>query len=258
MFKPLRAILKSLASTLGTLTWSIVMLVIVLFLFSLILVIRVTSFLQEEPDQRDIVVGLHGETVVETVEATYGSVGLGLLHLFMCVTGGHDWSVYYDPLKPTGEINCIIFLFFIVFTQISVLNIILGIFVDDAMKNLLSDKEEKALEHADEQRQLSDTLREICQEIDVGGDGKITTEEFNKAVTNAKFKNFLETMDFKASELRDLLNILCSGKYTEGINIEAFVSLCMRFRGPASCMDMQMVLGAIGEVRESIASRNVQ
>jgi hypothetical protein len=249
MFKPLRAILKSLVSTVDTLGWSIVMLLVVLFLFALVLVIRVTSFLQEEPEMGQVVIGPHGVTVIDSIEESYGSVGLTVLHLFMCATGGNDWSNYYNPLKATGWVNCLIFLFFVAFTQVAVLNIILGIFVDDAMKNIIADKDEKAEEQADEQMRIADELREICHEVDAGHDGRLTPQEFKRAVTTPRFKTFLEMMDFRASEIQDFLALLCTGKERQGVNIDTFVNLCMRFRGPASCLDMQMVMAAIEDAK---------
>jgi hypothetical protein len=252
MIKPLRAILQSLMHTIDTLAWSIIMLLVILFLFALIIVIRVASFLQEEPGQGEVVIGENGETVKDTLEANYGSIGLTILHLFMCSTGGNDWSVYYDPLRPTGAINCLLFLFFIAFTQIALLNIILGIFVDDAMKNIIADKDEKAEEQADEQKRIADELREICQAVDAGQDGRLTPQEFKRAVTTPRFKTFLEMMDFRASEIQDFLALLCTGKEREGVNIDTFVNLCMRFRGPASCLDMQMVMAAIEDTKNFV------
>merc|ERR1740121_986568 len=121
-----------------------------------------------------------------------------MLHLFMCSTGGNDWSVYYEPLEPTGTINCGIFCFFIVFTQIALLNIILGIFVDDAMKNMMAEKDERALHHAEEQRQTARELRELCEELDTNGDNMLSMEEWRGAIRQDKFRNYLDMMDFRS------------------------------------------------------------
>merc|ERR1719188_805861 len=49
--KPLRALLASLTSTIGTLCWSLIMLTAVLYLFALIFVLRIASFLQTGFDE---------------------------------------------------------------------------------------------------------------------------------------------------------------------------------------------------------------
>jgi hypothetical protein len=225
------------------------MLFVILFIFALIIVIRVASFLQEEPGQGGAVVGENGETVTDILEANYGSIGLTILHLFMCSTGGNDWSVYYDPLRPTGAINCILFLFFIAFTQIALLNIILGIFVDDAMKNMVADKNERAEEYAEEQLQIASELREICYELDVNGDAKLSAAEWRRTVGSPKVQNYLELMGFRASEVKEFLDHMCEGAEDDTIHIETFVDMIMRFRGTASCFDMQVVLHAVEEVK---------
>jgi hypothetical protein len=258
MVKPLQAILQSIISTVDTLAWSIVMLVVILFLFALMIVIRAASFLEEEPGHGEAVIGENGETVKDTLEAHYGSVGLTILHLFICCTGG-DWSVYYDSLVPTGAINCTLFLFFIAFTQVALLNIILGVFVDDAMKIMLADRDERVQEHAEEQLQIESHLRRICYELDRNGDAMLSSVEMLSAVETPKIHNFLEMMGFRASEVKEFIEHMFAEGEDTLIDIETFVDMIMRFRGTASCFDMQMVLYAVEEVKALVeGAQNVR
>jgi hypothetical protein len=241
--KPLRAILKSLMSTVDTLAWSCIMLGLILFLFALVLVIRVASFFQDEnPLEYD-------SRLIERLGQNFGNIGVTMLHLFMCSTGGNDWSVYYEPLEPTGTINCSIFCFFIAFTQIALLNIILGIFVDDAMKNMMAEKEERAQHHAEEQRQTARELRELCEELDMNGDNMLSMKEWRRAMEKDKFRNYLDMMDFRSSEVADFLDLICENAEDGKVDIETFVGSCMRFKGSASCFDMQIVLHAVDELK---------
>ncbi|CAK0790248.1 unnamed protein product, partial [Prorocentrum cordatum] len=115
MVKPLRAILKSLFETLGTLFWSLTLLALILALFALIFVMRVASYMKDEGQSLD-------EDAAEALLSSYSSVGVTFRHLFEATTGGNDWIVFYSPLEPTGFVNCGIFYFFVAFTQIAVLN----------------------------------------------------------------------------------------------------------------------------------------
>merc|ERR1712048_1161998 len=83
--------------------------------------------------------------------AAYGSVSLAMLNLFKCGFGGREWNGFYEALVPTGVENRALFLFFVAFTQIAVLNIILGLFVDQAIKSMESEKDELAQKHADDE-----------------------------------------------------------------------------------------------------------
>lgn len=227
------------------------MLTIIILLFSLVIVAQVTTFLKDESGQGEIVMDQNGgRSLHDMLEASYGSIGLTMLHLFMCVTGGSNWSEYYFPLEPTGVINCMLFLLFVAFTQIALLNIILGIFVDGAMKNMEADKEEEAEKHADKQQNIANNLRELCYEMDGDGDGKLSTVEWRRAIKKPKVKKQLEVMNFRLSEVKEFLGHMCAGGEEDMIHIELFVDSIMRFRGSSSCFDMQMVLHSLNELKD--------
>jgi hypothetical protein len=134
------------------------------------------------------------------------------------------------------------------------LNIILGIFVDDAMKNMVLEKEERAEEHAAERKLIADELREICYELDANGDKMLSAAEWRRAVETRKLHTYLELAGFRASEVKEFLDHMLAGE-EEAIHIDMFVDLIMRFRGEATCWDMQMLLHAVEEVKASLPRR---
>merc|ERR1712087_989254 len=119
--------------------------------------------------------------------------------------------------------------------------------VDDAMKNMDPVKEKKALEHAKERQQTEAELRELCQEIDVEGHGKLTYEGWVAAIGRYELRSYLNMMDFRASEVMHFVEMMCKESPDGQVDIHTFVKGCMRFRGPASCFDMQNVLSAVRE-----------
>lgn len=250
MIRPLRELLVALLHTIDKLFWSIVLLILVMFLFSLAFVIRVTSFLTESG--HDDIVMSKGNTAKEALAEHFGSVSVTMVHLFMCITGGNDWSIYYMALEHTGTLNCMIFLLFIAFTEIALCNIILGIFVDSAIKNVVTDKDDKAERHAEEQQKVRARLLKLCYQLDEDGDGRLTPVEWRRAIRNARVKRHLEMMDFRASDVKQFIDYMCAGHDEEAIHIEKFVDSVLRFRGSSSCFDMQIVLHAIHELKTSL------
>ncbi|CAK0821191.1 unnamed protein product [Prorocentrum cordatum] len=252
MVKPLRAILKSLASTIGTLGWSVVMLSGILFLFALIFVLRVASYLEEQ--ELD---GSLDPQVRDGLLQTYGSVETTMRNLYICSTGGDDWIACFDPLLPTGAVNQWVFLGFVAFTQIAVLNIILGIFVDEAMRSMLAETSERAREHAEELLQTERELRALCVEADTDGNGKLTQGEWLMAVKTSRLKNYLHMLDFRSSEVKDLVDSMCEQSPDGAVDIDAFVRACMRCRGAASRFDVQHVLRSIEGLRQSLRASGI-
>jgi hypothetical protein len=251
MARPLRDIIYALGHTVDKLVWSILMLMIILFLFSLIFVSLVTTYLLEGSGQDDIAWDTHGDekTVKEVLAVNYGSVGLTMLHLFMVITGGNDWSVFYEPLVPTGSLATLLFLMFVAFSQVALLNIILGIFVDSAIKNVHADHEENAEKHAEEQQKVKEELMALCRGLDANGDERLTPSEWRRGIRKPKVKHHLEMMSFRANEVRDLIEHMSTGNEEEAIAIEEFVDAVMRFRGSSSCFDMQMLLHRVDELK---------
>jgi hypothetical protein len=247
--KPLRAILQALAHTFDKLAWSIVMLTMILLMFSLFLVLRLTAFLEEE-ESSSMVPGPSGQIdVADAIEMHYNSIGNTMIVLFMVVTGGNDWSSYYYPLVPTGVVNWMLFLFFVAFSQIALLNIILGVFVDAAIKDMAADHEETAEANAEHQKEVTQTLRDMCYELDTDEDRKLSSAEWHRALRKPKIEDQLEMMNFRVSEVRELLDHMCTEAQEDAIDIEAFVDTVMRFKGSSSCYDIQLVLSGIQELK---------
>eukprot|EP00928_Gymnodinium_smaydae_P025817 TRINITY_DN2045_c0_g2_i1.p1 TRINITY_DN2045_c0_g2~~TRINITY_DN2045_c0_g2_i1.p1 ORF type:complete len:515 (+),score=77.67 TRINITY_DN2045_c0_g2_i1:58-1602(+) len=121
--KQLRIILNCLMGSVMSLVWSIVMMLIVFFMFSMVFVQGVANLLRK----------VDRESIGPTIEL-FGSVDAAFLSLFKTTTGGDDWSVMYDALQPLGGFYPALYLFFVAFSHIAFLNILTGIFVDGAMK----------------------------------------------------------------------------------------------------------------------------
>jgi len=209
------------------------------------LVLRVASYLKDEGDSLD-------ELFEEDLLNNYGGIGMTFHHLFEATTGGNDWSIYFFPLVETGYVNCGIFYFFVVFTQIAVLNIILGVFVDSAMKSMEGGYEERAQDFAEYQKQMQDDLTTMCKEIDGDDDGKLSMHEWQDAMKKDKFINHLAVMECRHFEVKEYLNMMCNDTIDGCIDIDVFVRACMRFKGAASCYDMQLVLHAVQDLTKQM------
>ncbi|CAK0790247.1 unnamed protein product, partial [Prorocentrum cordatum] len=130
--------------------------------------------------------------------------------------------------------------------------IILGVFVDTAMKSLVGNREERLQEFADGQRQMRSDLTELCAEADLDADGKLTVSEWNAAMKNERLVNYLEVMEWRPNEVRDFLTLMCQDTSDGTVAIDVFVRACMRFKGAASCYDMSNVLSAVDDLKRLI------
>jgi hypothetical protein len=238
-FKVLRNMLTSLINSVGTLAWSLVLLLMILFLFALTFVQRTAAFLSTEAATLD-------EAELTALVESFGGVGVTMRNLYMCMTGGNDWSVYYEPLAPTGVLNQLIFLLFVAFTQIALLNIILGVFVDKAMKNMSVGPQELALEHLEMEREQEQNLYDLCNHADQNGDGIITLQEWRRALNRGDLTGYLQMIGIRPENMIELFKVLQND--SGEVNVHRFVRGCICMKGNASSFDVHLVLQDIKDL----------
>jgi hypothetical protein len=247
-FKSLRAILVSLMNTLGTLGWSILMLAIIHFLFALVIVLRVSEWLTRQQEDGIPVDPLYYEEVMWW----FGSVFAAMRALYGTSSGGEGWPTFYDLLEPTGTLNQAFVLFFVFFSQIAILNIILGIFVDDAMRCMESSKEEAIFEHAEQQREIAANIEALCLEADTSGCGKLSRDEWANAIRKGSMQSYLDIVGLRVCNVLEFFEIMAAQSPHGEVDIRHFVKGCMRARGDASRFDMQVVRNEVDAMRSKL------
>merc|ERR1719401_2331947 len=86
--------------------------------------------------------------------------------------------VYYNLLEPIGWEPALVFMFFISFSHIALMNILTGLFVENAIKLAEPDRQALCLENQRSQRMLRKELLDIMHETDENGNGRICESEF--------------------------------------------------------------------------------
>merc|ERR550537_1044910 len=102
------------------LLWVIVLNLAATFIFSIYVCQAVASYL---PTDRDWAIGR---------EARFGDIWKIMMTVFMSFTGGIDWVDVMDPLLSIGLFNGFLFLLFFVFVVMGLLNVVTGLFVENA------------------------------------------------------------------------------------------------------------------------------
>merc|ERR1712032_962026 len=109
----------------------------ILMLFGLMFIFPVCSYLQATPKS-----DIQHETI-ESIRQYWSSLVQAMITLFMAITGGNDWIEFAAPLKVVDPVFYYVFVSYIFFACVSLLNILTGIFVNSALK--VEDKNDRAL-----------------------------------------------------------------------------------------------------------------
>mmetsp|Transcript_113252 Transcript_113252/g.293125 ORF Transcript_113252/g.293125 Transcript_113252/m.293125 type:complete len:784 (-) Transcript_113252:100-2451(-) len=236
-FAELRLMLNSLLGSLVSLFWSIVMLLLIFYIFGLVLVQGAAWFLihSQSGGEVDLVEGQF-----DVIMDTFGSVQRSMLTLYMVATGGDDWSKFYEVTEGIGTMEAVVFLVFVALMQIALMNILTGIFVENAMKLAQPDREALALERRKKQNNDAEELKRLF--IQMGAKtGILTNDEFKRQMRRSKVVAHFAVLGLDVKDANSFFETLAAASENNEVDIKTFVDGCMRLKGPATSIDLQSV-----------------
>jgi hypothetical protein len=131
-FRSLRLMISCTVQSVIPLLWISLMLVFVVYFFAIIFLHGVSEHIQESQ------LSAGNEAFLRE---NCSSTSQALLLLFMVVTGGRHWTVFYESLTSLSWMYGMFFLLYMYFMLVGLFNIIIGLFVDTAVRVSQRDRE---------------------------------------------------------------------------------------------------------------------
>lgn len=232
----LRTLALSIVSTLGSLFWTLMLLLIIFYSFGVVL----TQMVVEHCRYMNIeVTGDNNAIPVcpDDLKKYWSSVPTSMLTLFMSITGGLDWEAPVRPLWGVSRLAVVLVLIFVAITVFAILNAVTGVFCNTAIESAASDKEVASMRQVQSKAKQVDTLRGIFQELDRGKTNELSIEDIHQGIEEGELSNFLESIGISTGDVWTLFMLLDSDQ--QGcIDLEEFVNGCMQLHGPAKSMQM--------------------
>mmetsp|Transcript_64377 Transcript_64377/g.177932 ORF Transcript_64377/g.177932 Transcript_64377/m.177932 type:complete len:194 (-) Transcript_64377:172-753(-) len=164
------------------------------------------------------------------------------MSLFQTVTGGLEWRNMTTPLmKHISPIMGLVFALYVVFTSLALMNIVTGVFVETALQRGREDKEVYMINH----------LRDLFGVLDENKNGMISWCELEEHLDDPKLKAFFRDIDIDLSEAQGLF-LLLDRNGSGTIDADEFLTGCLRLRGPAKSLDMQLVMRELADQRTAM------
>eukprot|EP00931_Biecheleriopsis_adriatica_P114866 TRINITY_DN9074_c0_g1_i8.p1 TRINITY_DN9074_c0_g1~~TRINITY_DN9074_c0_g1_i8.p1 ORF type:complete len:722 (+),score=134.13 TRINITY_DN9074_c0_g1_i8:28-2166(+) len=228
-FSELRVMAYSVMMSTKSLMWALLLLTLVMFVFGVMMM-----QLAEPYKAANI------ENVDEDLEKLYGSLPRTIHTLFRSISGGMDWGDALSPLEAVSPIMEYLFSGYIFFTVFCCLNIVTGIFVDNA--KTLKDADERSMmeESAKYQKRwiqaVADLFTKLASEHSTGVLSKdIFAEKLNDKFVRMCFKQLgIETETTTVDELWSLFD----GKDWGQVDHEEFALGIKKFNGNARSIDV--------------------
>eukprot|EP00927_Polykrikos_kofoidii_P042163 TRINITY_DN3601_c0_g1_i2.p1 TRINITY_DN3601_c0_g1~~TRINITY_DN3601_c0_g1_i2.p1 ORF type:complete len:723 (-),score=112.52 TRINITY_DN3601_c0_g1_i2:120-2288(-) len=181
----------------------------------------------------------------ESLILWYGSLARTCLTLYESITSGLSWDEAIRPL--IGEISPflgILFTLYIAFTVFALLNVVTGVFVENAMDSAETDKRES-------------TITKICdlfKRTDNDGSGEVTWEEFQTTLQSEDMQDYFKSIDVDISEAKGLYELLDADS-SGSIDAVEFVSGCVRLTGPAKAFDAGLLLFETRNLKDDLLAQ---
>merc|ERR1719362_2545161 len=113
-----------------------------------------------------------------------------------------DWSDAFGPLanSDVGPIFASLFIVFLTFTTLAVMNVVTAIFCQSAIDGAANQRDVQMQKFEEQQEMYSKQLREVFQELDENASGDLTMDEFEIGIVQSKVQTFFESMELRIQE----------------------------------------------------------
>merc|ERR1712100_429475 len=130
-----------------------------------------------------------------------------------------------------------LFLFYTAFLSFAVMNVLTGIFVENALKVGELDRDNVIREELRREKSSINSMKGLFREMDDDGSGLITWGQFQTHMDKKDVRNSFSALDIGASDARTLFTLL-DVDGTNAIDIDEFVNGLIKVKGDARSIDM--------------------
>mmetsp|Transcript_86802 Transcript_86802/g.201990 ORF Transcript_86802/g.201990 Transcript_86802/m.201990 type:complete len:625 (-) Transcript_86802:186-2060(-) len=233
-FRVLRMMVSAIARSMMTLAWSLLLLVSLNFIFGLVFIQILSSFLSESSPSE-----LPEETL-HSIKTNWGSVWQAIVTLYYAVTGGSDWERLARPIREAGEVYHMVFLFYVAFTVFSVVNIMTGLYVEGAENVSKEDHLSVGRELAkrSETRRFVQYFEKVQGPPDDGEPGDyISISALEEHFKSEAVQRFARTAELTLEDFKAVFSTLDTGK-TGRVPMSDFLDGCLHTNAASVSLDM--------------------
>lgn len=175
--------------------------------------------------------------------------------LFMAITGGVDWRDIFHDWRRVGRFYSILFMIYIFIMQFGVLNIVTSTFVAATSRIASKDREEIV---RSEIRRMEDYMMKVVRffhDLDTHNSGVLTWDDFQASLDNVQVKAYFQALELDVSQAQDFFEMLDTDN-SDAVGIDEFIEGCVRLRGGARSVDVNMVLLHCRKLLSQVRSLN--
>merc|ERR1719464_302330 len=124
------------------------------------------------------------------------------------MSGGEDWAVFLSELAPMPTEYSILFLAFVTFAVLALLNVVTAVFIDAALRRSQNDRELAVQQELDSKDELVSIIQEVFMELDTNQSGSLSIDEFTKHIENEKIQAIFRSRQIDLGQVQTLFFLL--------------------------------------------------
>ena len=228
-FEKLRTMINAVANSVSSLLWALVLLFFTIYMFSCVFLQGTTQYILNSSDGHD--------THIEFLVLFFPNMHRTMLTLFMTITSGIGWWDVEEMLLDVGWVYGALFVLYIAVMILALLNIVTGIFLNDALEMAEMDRELQKNFELEKKAQVADELRAIFSSLDSDDSGKVSFDEFEGFMGSADVSALFAVYGLDVADTVSFFDALDVDEDRQ-LGVEEFVVGCIQLRGQAKTVDL--------------------
>jgi len=225
-FRGLRMLVKACYCFLPSLGWSMVLLVVFMWMGTLVLGNLLQDFITDESQSLEDRMWIWNR---------YGTAYRAMYTLYEITFAG-NWPTNARPvLEKVNHAYVIFYLVYITIIVFAAIRVISAVFLKDTLEAARNDDETQVVERLRHKAKYVRKLQDLFQAIGGSKDSMITEERLADILTSPKALAYLQTLDVDVTESAALFSLLDNGDGE--ITQEEFIDGILRCKGPARAID---------------------
>jgi Ca2+-binding EF-hand superfamily protein len=170
----------------------------------------------------------------------FGSVGSSAMSLYKAMSGGVDWGDTLYVVAPLGWEFSTVFVVFITFAFIALLNVATAVFVEATMRRSNTDRDMMVQNELNDTREFLDSMTSMFEELDYDNTQGISFEELATHLRDPRIGAYFSRLGVDVENAHKLFKLLDMDQ-DGSINASELSYGCLRLRGDAKNLDIEDV-----------------
>jgi len=248
-FSDVRIMVAGIIRSLQSLAWALLLLSFIMYIVAVCVMQLVQDELQRLTNGPQ---GNNSSIDEASLMEYYGSLQRSFFTLYLSISGGIDWGDAITPLMDISVMLVGFYCLYIAFAVFCVLNVITGVFVDNATKLTAKDEENVLQEEIDNRMHWFKAVQSLFAAVD-DGSGHVTLGTFHDLINDieaqAAFSKIGIELDVvNVDNLFKMLDFDNSGS----IDIEEFVAGIEMYHGSAKRIDVSRLMHETRKISKQV------